>query len=271
MVIAQYLFNLICVCCWLSLSMPCSHVRAEGQCFLYLCRVAHLCLLGHLWEAVVVPDGFFGGGGWLSAMHNPTWYCRVWKPRVFNLWKDMYPPHWFFAFVMNLPLTWSVIVFSYMTAGWFLFIGCDIYITRGLLSCHVVLAIADLCSETMAPMLPGCTKEWMRSLMPLLWVAYSKISSQGVWYNLLVVVLISNLIGPGTILPFLLVYHCNWYWWILWYLGYMLFQLEALQSVYWCDAILFYCDGRLEFLLHASCQLSLLGLGLIFYETLWRC
>ena len=36
-------------------------------------------------------------------------------------------------------------------------VGCDIYITRGSLGCHVVLAIVDLCNETMAPMLPGCT------------------------------------------------------------------------------------------------------------------
>ena len=71
----------------------------------------------------------------------------------------------------------------------FLFAGCDIYITRGLLSCHVVQAIADLCNETMAPMLPGCTKEWVRSPMPSLWVAYSKISSWSVWYDLFVVVL----------------------------------------------------------------------------------
>ena len=40
-----------------------------------------------------------------------------------------------------------------------------------------------------------------------------------------------------------------------------LLVLAALQSGYWCDAILFYCDGQLEFLLHALCQLLLLRLG----------
>ena len=148
----------------------------------------------------------------------------------------------------------------------FLFVGCDIYITRG---CWAVTWCWRLLTCVMRLWLRCCRdvpkSEWEVSKSELneksdaffLWVAYSKISSRRVWFNLFGVVLTWNLRGPGTILPFfwclivikspmplILMNYLNW--WSIWgkcysslqpcsqYIGVMQYYFTVMASLSSC-------------------------------------
>ena len=118
----------------------------------------------------------------------------------------------------------------------------------------------------------------MRSLMPLLWVAYSKISFLSAWHNVFGVVLIWNMIGPGTKQPFLSVSHCLWKLNVIdidklfgrQLVAYSLPACSHAVTIFvWCNPILLWWpvwDAAACFF-----QSLLLELGLILYETQWRC